>query len=494
MLFNSANFLFIFLPFIFCIYWLSQYHITSICSRILLVSSSLVFYSYWNWRYTPILLASILMNALYAWGVSEGGLHRKLFLITGIVSNLLVLAYFKYLNFFIQNVSMLLGTTWPELPKFLPLGVSFFTFTQIAYLVDIYRSSGRRYSLLDYSLFVTYFPHLPAGPIIHHGQMLPQFLSEARRLMSLDNVARGCYVFIIGLFKKVVLADALAFWVNTGYSLTNVDFVTAWIVSIAYSFQLYFDFSGYSDMAIGISLLFNIELPVNFNSPYKALNVRDFWRRWHITLSQFLRDYIYIPLGGNRVTPLRNMRNILLTFLLGGIWHGAGWNFVIWGLLHGFGVVAINIAGKGVITLPRIGAWALTFCYVNFAWIFFRAPSWSDAKRMVMALVGASGVMNSQDFHILLNITSSSDDWPALLKILSQVWHMMAVQTVAISPLVAVVILGLSPIVFLLPNSMEKIYRFKPSFSSAVLAAFLLSAALCVMLSANDSQFLYFEF
>lgn len=495
MLFNSANFLFLFLPLCFAFYWAAQYSNRPLLARMLLLVAALLFYGYWNWHYVPVLMASVLFNAMFAWGITSSLRRKRLVLLLGIVCNMLLLIHFKYTNFIIENINMLFGTTWPGMPKFLPLGISFFTFTQVAYLIDIYRVSGKRYSLLDYSLFVTYFPHLPAGPIIHHGQMLPQFHAQSRWRINYENISKGFYLLVIGLFKKVILADTLAFWVNNGYKLSYFDLVTAWIVSIAYSFQLYFDFSGYSDMAIGISLLLNINLPINFNSPYKALNIQDFWRRWHITLSHFLRDYVYIPLGGNRGPQWRTLVNVLLTFLIGGIWHGAGWNFLFWGLLHGVGLVSQRLFGQFFPRLPRMVAWPLTFGYVNLAWVFFRAPSWGEAIQIVKGLFGFSGILESQDLQALRTLAvqalNAGSAWSGLAR---QAWHMLAVQTASISPLVGLVLLAFFPVVFWASNSTERAERLETSFSAALLAAGLLAVTLCVMLSANDSQFLYFEF
>ena len=264
----------------------------------------------------------------------------KPLLIFGIIANVALLGYFKYADFFIENVNSLFGTNIDLLNLALPLAISFFTFQQIAYLVDSYRKETKEYSFLNYALFVTFFPQLIAGPIVHHKEMMPQFENKWNLVKKYKNIALGLFIFSIGLFKKVVIADTFAIWATNGFdNATTLNLFEAWATSLSYTFQLYFDFSGYTDMAIGIALLFNIKLPINFNSPYKALNIQDFWRRWHITLGRFLRDYIYIPLGGNRTGKFRNYLNLLITFLIAGIWHGASWMFVFWGFLHGVAMV-----------------------------------------------------------------------------------------------------------------------------------------------------------
>lgn len=275
-------------------------------------------------------------------------------LIVGITLNLALLGYYKYTDFFIENANMLFHTNYALHHLVLPLGISFFTFTQIAYLVETYHGKVFQHHFLSYILFVTYFPHLLAGPIIHYENMMPQFLDRSLQKVNYDNIVRGLFLFSIGLCKKVLIADSLAEWANAGFAATHTTTLTmleAWITSLSYTFQLYFDFSGYTDMALGVSLMLNIKLPINFNSPYKASSIIDFWRRWHITLSHFLRDYLYIPLGGNRKGMVRKMGNILTTMLLGGLWHGAGWTFVLWG-----GYSRASLGGQSHVSSARRSA------------------------------------------------------------------------------------------------------------------------------------------
>jgi alginate O-acetyltransferase complex protein AlgI len=396
MIFSSPEFILLFLPISFFGYfWLNSLRYT-FAAKAWLVALSLYFYAYWNLAYLPLLLGSILFN--YAAGTAlakpPGTLKvsRKAVLVFAVVANLAFLAYFKYANFFIENVNWTLGThyEWPQI--LLPLGISFFTFTQIAYLVDSYRGEVKEYDLLNYSLFVTFFPHLIAGPILHHKEMMSQFRSRWTWAVRYKNIFLGLFIFAIGLFKKVIIADTFAVWANAGFDGgVALDFWAAWAASLAYTFQLYFDFSGYCDMAIGASLLFNIWLPINFNSPYKALDIQDFWRRWHMTLSRYLRDYLYIPLGGNRSGKARMYFNLFATFLLGGLWHGASWMFVIWGALHGGALVIHRVWSHELgLKLPKWAAWTVTFLFVNVTWVFFRAHTWADAKRILVGMVDVS--------------------------------------------------------------------------------------------------------
>jgi len=309
---------------------------------------------------------------------------KKSILTFGIVSNLALLGYFKYADFFIENFNFVTGSNIQLLNLLLPLAISFFTFQQIAYLVDSYRCETKEYDFLNYALFVTFFPQLIAGPIVHHKEMMPQFANNRNLLKNYKNIALGIFIFSLGLFKKVVIADTFAIWANAGFDIAEtLSLFEAWATSLSYTFQLYFDFSGYTDMAIGIALLFNIKLPINFNSPYKALNIQDFWRRWHITLSRFLRDYVYIPLGGNKISSFRTYANLMATFVIGGLWHGAGWTFVFWGFLHGLALVVHRLWSNLGFKIWTWLAWFITFNFVNIAWIFFRAKEWDDAIKVL---------------------------------------------------------------------------------------------------------------
>ena len=392
MLFSSYEFIFLFLPAAFFGYfYLNKKRLTT-AAKAWLVLTSLFFYSWWNIVYLPLILVSMLFN--YAVGSSlsnknnnDKSLSRKVILSVGIVSNISLLGYFKYADFFISNLNVISSSQIELLNLALPLAISFFTFQQIAYLVDSYRLETQEYDLLNYSVFVTFFPQLIAGPIVHHKEMMPQFSNKRAKLINYRNILMGLFIFSIGLFKKVVIADALARWASIGFDNAVVlNFFEAWAVSLSYTFQLYFDFSGYADMAIGLALLFNIKLPINFNSPYKATNIQDFWRRWHMTLSRFLRDYVYIPLGGNRYGEFRTYFNLLATFIIGGIWHGAGWTFVFWGFLHGCAIVIQRVWGLLNIKVWGWVSWFITFNFLNMTWVFFRANEWSDAIKVLKGM------------------------------------------------------------------------------------------------------------
>jgi len=347
-----------------------------VAAKSFLVFASLVFYSWWNIAYLPIILSSMLFNYVIGLSLSReqmgSKVGKKALLTFGITANVALLGYFKYADFFIRNLNHLLDTNVGMLNLALPLAISFFTFQQIAYLVDSSRGETREYDFLNYANFVTFFPQLIAGPIVHHKEMMPQFAAPSNKVKRYNNIATGLFIFSIGLFKKVIIADTFAVWATAGFDHASVlNMIEAWVTSLSYTFQLYFDFSGYTDMAIGAALLFNIKLPINFNSPYKALSIQDFWRRWHMTLTRFLKEYIYIPLGGNRRGEFRTYSNLMATFLIGGIWHGAGWTFLFWGFLHGIAIVIQRAWNKMGFRLNTLFAWFVTFNFINITWVFF---------------------------------------------------------------------------------------------------------------------------
>lgn len=414
MLFNSYPFIFAFLPLTMFGYFSLARVFGKETAIGWLVICSFVFYGWWNPSYLTLIILSILVN--YFLGKSLSKHANKLILAIGVTLNLLALAYYKYFNFFINNLNSFFETSLYIGEILLPLAISFFTFQQIAFLVDAYRGETKEYHFLHYCLFVTFFPQLIAGPIVHHREMLPQFSEKNRFRFCYSNFSIGSTIFLIGLFKKVVIADQFAPYANivfdasgAGQSISTVD---AWGGALAYTFQLYFDFSGYSDMAIGLARMFGIRLPLNFHSPYKSRSIIDFWRRWHMTLSRFLRDYLYISLGGNRKGSFRRYVNLSITMILGGIWHGAGWQFLIWGALHGFYLV-VNHLWRSVnpISLDKSQSTVaiyllegmsrlLTFLCVVVAWVFFRAESTYSAGQMLQSMFfvnGASVLLTEQE-------------------------------------------------------------------------------------------------
>jgi alginate O-acetyltransferase complex protein AlgI len=397
MLLNSYTFIFLFLPITFAVYFILHRGKLSYLAKPWLIMASLFFYGYWNPVYLPLIFSSILFNYFIGFLLNRNTSAMpasKRLLVIGIAGNLILLAYFKYMDFFIVNINTLSSLNLPLTHVMLPLGISFFTFTQIAYLVDTYRGTTREGSLLNYILFVTFFPRLAAGPIVRYQEKMPQFEDHRNKTVHHKHIAEGLVLFSLGLFKKVVIADTLSEWVNAGFDLApTLGLIEAWITSLSYTLQIYYDFSGYTDMALGAALLFNIRLPINFNSPYQAHDIQEFWRRWHMTLSRFVRDYIYIPLGGSRGSEFQTVLHILFTFFLVGLWHGAGWTFVTWGILHGVAWVGFHFWQKTSWRLPKFIAWIITFNFVNIAWIFFRAQTFSDAWKVLKGMMGLSGVI-----------------------------------------------------------------------------------------------------
>jgi len=407
MLFSSYVFLLLFLPITWIGFEVVRTRVGERESLAWLVAASLVYFGWWAPKYLVLLGFSLGFN--YAVGLYVGSERaratRKLGLTVGVVTNLALLAWFKYANFFVDTVNALTGADLVLQKIVLPIAISFFTFQQIAYLVDAFRGLAKEYRFIDYTLFVTFFPQLIAGPIVHHGEMLPQFKDRAADRDRTADLAIGTSIFVVGLAKKVILADTLAAYADPVFTVadagTAVSTAEAWIGILAYTAQLYFDFSGYSDMAIGIGRMFGILLPLNFHSPYRSTSVVEFWRRWHMTLSRFLRDYLYIPLGGNRKGRIRRYVNLMATMLLGGLWHGAGWNFVLWGFLHG-AYLMVNHAWfgftkrTGVLTRwqgasRRFVAMAATFVAAMIAWVPFRAVTFDGAGRVLQGLIGLGG-------------------------------------------------------------------------------------------------------
>ena len=486
MLFNSYEFIFLFLPITFFIYfYLNQKHLTE-ASKGFLVFASLFFYSWWSIAYLPLIIASMLFNYSLGRELSKNQkvkkhYNKKTLLSIGITLNLLLLGYFKYYDFFIENFNMVFGTHIPLLHLLLPLAISFYTFQQIAYLVDSYRSETKEYDFLNYAVFVTFFPQLIAGPIVHHSEMMPQFAKVKNKIKNYHNIALGLFIFSMGLFKKVAIADTFAIWATRGFDTTEqLDMMLAWITSLSYTFQLYFDFSGYTDMAIGVALLFNIKLPINFNSPYKATSIQDFWRRWHITLSRFLKDYIYIPLGGNRKGEGRTYFNLFATFVLGGIWHGAGWTFVFWGVLHGTVLVIHRLWQSLGFKLNSIVAWFITFNFINIAWVFFRAKEFDDALKVLHGM-----------FFGTLILPGSFESKFTALKGLGVTFGGGWLTEIYRDPFILLwLILAFIGVIFV-KNSMEWKDSFKPNYFYLTSTILLF---LSIFLLSRKSEFIYFNF
>ncbi len=526
MLFNSSVYILFFLPCMILVYFMLNRQRLVTAATVWLVLGSLFFYRYWNASYLQIILFSILVN--FAIGTMlhrtrEQNLSRRRYritqktvLISGIIFNIGLLGYFKYSDFFLENYNMLAGTSLPLPHLALPLAISFFTFQQIAYLVDCSRDDAQEYDFLKYCLFVSFFPQLIAGPIVHHQEMMPQFSRLKNKVFNYRNVSLGIFFFSIGFFKKVCIADQFSVWAGAGFdSDTALTFFDAWGTSLSYTFQLYFDFSGYTDMAIGSALFFNIVLPINFNSPYKSGSIREFWRRWHITLSRWLRDYLYIPLGGNRKGWFRTYINLLITFFLAGLWHGPSWSFVLWGGLHGMALVSQRIWNGLGLRMPAILGWLITFLFLNASWVIFRATTLQDGIRVLKGMCGVNG----------LSVTSKFTDLFHGIGFLHKYAEGLRAGPVALPSQMYWYLLIFGMVLFLFPNScrigglikdvgydkqnqlsagcIKKLFYterfqslccFKPTFFWSLLTGTLFSMAMYRLLKVAPTEFLYFNF
>ncbi len=512
MLFNSYYFLIYFLPIVLLCYYGAhaagnkasedKAYMWHKAALWVLIVASFIFYAYDNVYYLTLLAGSILINWFIALimngriksgkpadGTNLSGDHvcdtlQKLILAAGIIIDIGVIFYFKYYDFFIENMNALFKADFNLRHIVLPLGISFFTFQQISYLVDTYRGETTDYSFTEYAAFVSFFPQLVAGPIVLHSELIPQYRDRSRWKISADRIAEGLYVLAMGMFKKVIIADKFGqavtwAWIDTA-SRSSVDMLLA---SLFYTFQLYFDFSGYCDMAIGIAKLFSLDLPVNFNSPYKAVSINDFWKRWHMTLTRFLTNYIYIPLGGNRKGRVRTYINILIVFLVSGIWHGANWTFILWGVLHGILQVLNRMCKKIWDKVPKAIAWFVTFFIVNMLWIIFYAPSVSEGLSVWVKICSFSDMHISSDIFLLFIMKEVN----MILAMLGPVgalattyyqWYM-------------IMYLILSFVICLCCKNLHE-ERFRPTVGKAVLSALLLIWA--VVSFSGVSTFLYFNF
>ena len=472
MLFNSYEYLLWFLPGTLVVFFLLGRR--PLAAQAWLTLASLFFYGWWNPRHLPLIAGSIVFNFAVAAALRRGAGGRMLAF--GVAANLALLGVFKYADFFLANAARVTDDAPQLLHLALPLGISFFTFTQIAYLVDVRRGKAQEPVFVNYALFVTFFPHLLAGPILHHSEMMPQFAQATNKRPQWDNLAAGLFLLALGLAKKVLIADTFAPIADAGFAApAALAAPAAWAAVLAYTMQIYFDFSGYTDMALGAARMFNIRMPVNFDSPDRATDIREFWHRWHITLSRFLREYLYIPLGGNRHGDARTAANVLATFLLGGLWHGAAWTFVVWGLLHGVAMVACRAWGRVGVPLPRALAWALTFLFVAVSWVFFRATSLEGALAMLNAMAGGNAAP-----------AQGALEW------LGEVAGRLG-QALAVPPAWALVppLVGLL-VVFRRANSNALAEGFRPTFALGAFVAF--AVPLCVLQLARPTPFLYFNF
>lgn len=487
MLFNSYFFILFFLPTLLVFYYLLNHFKKETLSKVLLIGFSLWFYAYFHIAYLFVILLSIAVNYLFSGILCKEKIPkrtRKVLLLLGLLFNIGIIFYFKYFNFFLGNVSLLIEVPIQLKNILMPLGISFFTFQQISYLVDSYRQETKGYGLTDYVLFITFFPQLVAGPIVFHDEMIPQFQEKSRKKLDTDYLARGIWLFALGLSKKVLLADTFGKGVEWGFSniavLSQGDAV---VVMLLYTLQIYFDFSGYCDMAIGIAAMFHIDLPINFNSPYKATSITEFWDRWHITLSRFLQKYIYIPLGGSRKGLWRTIINIMLVFVISGFWHGAAWTFILWGILHGFFNVLYRLFQKIWEGFPRFLRWLLTFMFINLSWIIFRAESVRDALLIYQKIFTEGNWHLSQSLlekFYIIEFTYLKEHISVLKNLVNRIPYLHVL---------VFLIFGL--VIALIPkNNLEK--KFSPNGKNAIYTIILLFWALISL--SGITTFLYFNF
>lgn len=491
MLFNSYVFILLFFPLVLGGYFLLNRFKKYNIAKILLLIASLYFYGYFNWWYLLIIVFSIILNYIFSriMLTNKNMILKKFVVAVSIILNIGSLFFFKYYDFFVSNVNNIFKSDITLLNLMLPLGISFFTFQQLSYVIDSYKKEVPVYKFLDYALFVTYFPQLIAGPIVTHDEMVPQFADVEKKKFNADNFSKGLYAFALGLGKKVIIADAFGLVVDKAFNeISGLGALNALFVMLSYTIQIYFDFSGYCDMATGIGKMMNIDITMNFNSPYKAINIVDFWKRWHMTLTRFFTRYIYIPLGGNRKGEFRTYLNIFIVFLVSGVWHGANWTFIIWGILHGIANIITRFVDKKTKIyscnnkIINVVSWILSFAFINLTWVIFRADS----------------VYSAIDFYKQLfsfNFTPISNDLIRLLCSdgLSLVCYFI--------PLIGDYISKFAPIIFMvfalgssvfLKNTNERISVFKPTlFKSAVTAVILVW---CIMSFAGVSSFLYWNF
>ncbi len=455
MLFPTFTFIFGFLPVTVIIYYLLARK-GHIAAKLWLIAASFVFYSWFNWSYSLILACSLFMNWFFAQMLYRK--QSKILFTAGVLANIALLGYFKYYDFFVENINMIFNTSFVLKNILLPLGISFFTFQQISFLQLVYSRSLQRYSFRDYALFVCFFPQLIAGPIVLPDEMMSQFAKDECLRPDARNIAAGLFIFSIGLGKKILLADFFAGIADPGFLNSYGDLLTGWQTALAYTFQIFFDFSGYCDMAIGIGLIFNIHLPKNFHAPYLAASITDFWRRWHITLGRFLTASIYIPLGGNRCSKLRNCINLLLTFLVSGLWHGASWLFVLWGLFHGVAMVIHRIWSKFMgLKMPALPARLITFLFVMTTWVIFRATNMAEAVNVYKAM------------FLPESVSAAHFEWGNLLFFLAG----------------GIVVLFLKPV-----TEIEE--KFKPTLLNCIITVTLLTVS--VFFFVKYSPFIYFNF
>ncbi|MBO6090406.1 MAG: MBOAT family protein [Lachnospiraceae bacterium] len=498
MLFNSYIFILIFIPLCLLGYFLLNRFKLRIAAQCFLFGMSLWFYGYFNYWYLFIIIASILINYfcyVYIGKLREKGKSGKGLMIAGVAINLGILGFFKYTDFFIDTVNHVFKSDIGLLHILLPLGISFFTFQQISFIVDTYRGQVDKYKFIYYASFVAFFPQLIAGPIVTHDEMIGQFLDESKKKLDFDNLTKGIFMFTIGLSKKVLLADVFGSVVNYGYvAPERLTFLSAWVVILSYTFQIYFDFSGYSDMALCLAKKINNDNPLNFNSPYQSVTITVFWDRWHMTLTRFFTRYVYIPLGGNRKGKVRTYINVFIVFLLSGFWHGAGWTFILWGVMHGVFVIITRLIkdiigdkkiAKPALYISRALSWIITFFFVNITWVFFRGESIGNAlfvlKKAFTFNTGAAGLVVDPIIHGAFK-TPEMAEFMALTNVDTKFPNLLTWGFLLVSFVIAI----------FLPNSKKMFDKFKPNVITLIFTiVFFVWSFLSI---SGVSTFLYFNF
>ena len=504
MLFNSYIFIFIFLPLTLIGFFSLNHFKRYEMAKLFLALMSLWFYAYFNTYYLSIIVGSILANYLLSYIISKfenrvsdnKTLRKTIFLLLGIALNLSIFIYFKYLDFIIENINILFSSHFRLHNILLPLGISFFTFQQLSFIIDRAKGTAKHYGFINYVTFVTFFPQLIAGPIVLYDEMMPQFEDEGNKHFNIDNFSRGIILFVFGLSKKVLLADVLAGAVNYGFSQALfLDTTSTLLMILAYTFQIYFDFSGYSDMAIGLGRMFNINLPVNFNSPYKACSVKELWQRWHMTLSRFFIKYVYIPLGGSRKKRARTLFNIFMVFFLSGVWHGANWTYIAWGTMQGLLVVWDNLGIIGVkgsndkikskIEMPRWLGWILTFGFFNISLIFFGSDSIKTSLQLFKNIFRFHNTGYLPKLAANINI-------PELYIVSKFIDMKMPQYNNTLYVIIFILLLIISALIIRGKNSLEISNSSKLSTKTALLVSFLL--VWCIISFSQVSTFIYFNF
>ena len=487
LLFNSYIFILVFFPICLIGYFGLNHLGRYTLGQAFLLGMSLWFYGYFNPSYLAIILVSIVLNFGFTrlMGRTQNQNLKKLEMILAVLLNIGVLFYFKYFDFFLMNMNRFFHTDFTLRNILLPLGISFFTFQQVSYVVDAYRGEVQKYDFLQYASFVAYFPQLIAGPIVTHDELIPQFMDESKKRFNWDNFARGLFMFTLGLGKKVLIADTFGLAANWGFgNVQALDTTNALLTSLAYTIQIYFDFSGYCDMAIGIGEMMNLELPVNFDSPYKALTISDFWKRWHKTLTRFFTRYVYIPLGGSRKGELRTYLHVMIVYLVSGIWHGANYTFIAWGILHGLFCVLYRWKKNWFDSLHPVMNWLITFNFVNLAWVLFRADSIGDA------LVLFKAILRMEIGPISQHITDAFL-LPELEILINKIPQLMYFQWYP-NTILLLFFAGAFALMLGARNAKEHMISFRPTVRNLLSTALLL--LWCVLSFAGVSTFLYFNF